>query len=574
MIKPVIKTRKKVSSKNQTTSLHRYPAMSNMWLAFFCLVLAVFLSLWRGQDANWDLLNYHYYNPYAWVNNRATLDIAPAQLQSFHSPFADLPYYYIVRAGLPSWAGCSILALPAATALFFLGLIFKQLAPNAKQPVYLIAAVVLGATGAAGGPLIGTTMSEWHLVALFFAAIWLILRLNLPEFDGAGCKKERRIVFAAIILAGLLGGLAVGLKLTASTYSVGLAVLVFMLPTRFWLRVQCVALLGFGGLVGALIAYGPWGYELWHRFGNPFFPYFNDIFQSPWAESVRFADTRYVSDSAAKLLTTPWIIMRETVGYVSEAPFRDWRIGLGLPAFIWLAWRTRANAYGKIWLALLLTFLTIYICWISFFGYYRYVSMLEALSALAMVGLSANLFESRASNSVTSFMSPRRQSTLAHFVMIFFTALIVGTAKWPSWGKVPHGEMVVSAVVPTLPKGSMVMMSSLAPLAFIAPNFPPEIPVVSVINNFLNPFWGAETMLHRTAAKRLREHQGPLFGLVNRNQTHEIYYMNVPIEEMLAALGLKIDFDDCKPIATKMPEIAPSLCSVRRITVVPPKWPR
>jgi hypothetical protein len=37
------------------------------------------LSLALGQDDNWDLRNYHLYNPFALVNGKIGLDLAPGQ---------------------------------------------------------------------------------------------------------------------------------------------------------------------------------------------------------------------------------------------------------------------------------------------------------------------------------------------------------------------------------------------------------------------------------------------------------------------------------------------------------------
>ena len=35
-------------------------------------------SLTFGRNTNWDLRNYHWYNPYAWLTDRYQIDIAPA----------------------------------------------------------------------------------------------------------------------------------------------------------------------------------------------------------------------------------------------------------------------------------------------------------------------------------------------------------------------------------------------------------------------------------------------------------------------------------------------------------------
>jgi hypothetical protein len=60
------------------------------------------VSLGLGQDASWDLKSYHYYNPWAFLNKRAAIDLAPAGIQSFHNPAADLPFYALVASGLPA----------------------------------------------------------------------------------------------------------------------------------------------------------------------------------------------------------------------------------------------------------------------------------------------------------------------------------------------------------------------------------------------------------------------------------------------------------------------------------------
>src|SRR5690606_8703572 len=53
-------------------------------------VLCALLSLLRGQDANWDLRNYHLHNAWSWLHGRFALDLAPAQLQSYFIPLLDL----------------------------------------------------------------------------------------------------------------------------------------------------------------------------------------------------------------------------------------------------------------------------------------------------------------------------------------------------------------------------------------------------------------------------------------------------------------------------------------------------
>ena len=69
----------------------RAPGMA-MWLV---PVLFGLLSIGLGQDDNWDLRNYHWYNAYALLNGRLDLDMAPGQWQSYFNPLIDVPYYLL-----------------------------------------------------------------------------------------------------------------------------------------------------------------------------------------------------------------------------------------------------------------------------------------------------------------------------------------------------------------------------------------------------------------------------------------------------------------------------------------------
>ena len=79
------------------------------------------------------------------------------------------------------------------------------------------------------------------------------------------------------VLAGLLLGAAVGLKLTNVVYALGAAAAV-LAATRPLTATIC---LGVGGVVGALTTGGAWGLMLWRELGNPIFPLFNAVFRSP-----------------------------------------------------------------------------------------------------------------------------------------------------------------------------------------------------------------------------------------------------------------------------------------------------
>lgn len=71
----------------------RWGVLSNRRIVWLLPMLAAAYSVWIGRDANWDLLNYHYYNVFAWLHGREQLDLAVGQLQTLFNPLLYLPLY-------------------------------------------------------------------------------------------------------------------------------------------------------------------------------------------------------------------------------------------------------------------------------------------------------------------------------------------------------------------------------------------------------------------------------------------------------------------------------------------------
>ncbi len=248
-----------------------------------CVGVAGAVSVWRGQDANWDLQNYHYYNPWAWWNGRIfDRDIVAAQLQTFHNALFDLPFYAMVQMDWPPRVIAFVLAVPAGIAAFFLAkllpLLFADL-PIATRRIAVTVAFALGVTSAMSIATLGTTMNEWPLVALLLPALWLLVRAIVARPAGM-------LALTTLFGAGVLVGLAAGGKLTAATFAVGIcaALLVRNILEPRGLRRGVVEafLFGLGVLAGLAVTFGPWGYTLWTHFESPVFPYFNQWIQSPW----------------------------------------------------------------------------------------------------------------------------------------------------------------------------------------------------------------------------------------------------------------------------------------------------
>ena len=520
------------------------------WFVFLAVLLAIGFSLLSGQDANWDLRNYHYYNPHAWITDRSAIDIAPAQLQSYFSPLADTVYYKLVKADFSSWVIGAILAIPVAISLFFLGMISVQVLPAEAGRFPVLAILVLAATGSSGYPVIGTTMSEWHITALFTSSIWLAIKYDVVQKsnfkDNSLNDKAINPIKIHIIwlICGFLGGAGVGLKLTGGIYAISLALMCLFTSGSFTCRIKYVVFLAFGGLIGFAITFSYWGLEMWSRFGNPLFPLFNNIFKSPMASLYSYADTRFAVKSIWELVSLPYRLMSENF-FVSEMSLRDWRLGLGLPAVTWLAFSPGKNSteQRKLWLPIFVFCISSYLIWAGLWGIYRYAETLEILLSLCIVSCIFKIIPN-----------------WNKIAILLICLIVVDTTKYPEWGRLPHGKPAVLSTIPELPYGSMVVIASLEPISYIVPGLPPEIPVVSLINNFMVPGLG-QIKLQSLATERVLNHDGPLWLLAKKSLTEEKYYDGVPINRMLKELGL-LKSTDCRKIISGLDAGNIELCQM------------
>ncbi len=83
--------------------------IENSVLLAFWMAASGLYAVYLGKDMNYNLLNYHIYNPYAFLQGRIADDVAPAGIQTYLNPLMDVPFYLMVRS------------LPAIMAGFLLG---------------------------------------------------------------------------------------------------------------------------------------------------------------------------------------------------------------------------------------------------------------------------------------------------------------------------------------------------------------------------------------------------------------------------------------------------------------------
>ena len=300
-------------------------------------------------DGSYDFKNYHLYNGFAAFHDRRALDIAPAQLQTGYFHGLDAVYYLLFSSlnRHPTLINL-LLSIPysvAATMLFLIARLFARHAfvwPNLVSA----AAAVFGLTGAATFPTLATTQSELvpGLAILIALARWLVL------------EDERRNTVSSALVTGGLASVSVGLKLTEAPLFVGMAVAIAL---RFATGKRSALLeafaFGLGGLMVFAALDGAWLWGNAKAYGNPIFPYMNNLFHSDLIALGSWTDGRFIPKTALMATFYPayWAFHRSTA--VSELPMRDPRILLGCASALvvvlafagrWLRERTAPSIGG------------------------------------------------------------------------------------------------------------------------------------------------------------------------------------------------------------------------------------
>jgi hypothetical protein len=233
------------------------------------------ISQLLGQDVNWDLRNYHYFDPY-WLLVNHMKDILPAQLQTYYSPFLDVPFYVSVNHLSPRLIAF-LIAVVQGTAFPILYLISRQFTTRRLLALSLAA---LGMCTSEALAELGTILGDTLIAPLLLGAILLGIQ-SVGSEPRLGRAPNHPVGW--VFFAGGLAGVATGLKPSGLPIALGVVVAVLLVTRGTRRRLTAFAATAGGLVVGVLVTYGWWGYELWSRYRNPVLPYFNQFFHSAYA---------------------------------------------------------------------------------------------------------------------------------------------------------------------------------------------------------------------------------------------------------------------------------------------------
>lgn len=462
------------------------------WL-FLCGVVlfwAAFVVV-LGKDTSWDFRNYHWYLPYAFLNDRMGLDVAVAHQATYYNPLLDIPFY-VLATHAPSWFALAVLGGVQGLNIVPLYLIARQALQVGESKLAAGALGLLSVTGALTLSLYGTTYYDNVMSVLILTALAILI--SRRETLTRGSITSAGWIAAG---AGFLVGCAMGLKLPEAPFALGFVAALLVLGGD--LRHQAVRFIGgaIGGLAGFSLFALYWMFHMEQVTGNPLFPYFNEFFRSSLALAAPYRDMRFIPTSFWRAFFFP-VLFSIDWHVADDLGFQDIRVAaayfLSLVAGLLALFnrRSREPLLNVAVMGPVFAFAAVsYLVWLKFFAIYRYILCLEMLAPLliaAAVGL----------------LPMSRRSRLVTIGCIFFAILLVARSDFNE--REPLGDPYIQVALPPIPHPdrTMIVLTGDGPLGFLAPSIPHQIPLLRIDGWMVQPNDG--TRMTREMRARVWNH--------------------------------------------------------------------
>lgn len=494
----------------------------DMSVFLLLVVFGAWLSSFLKHEWSWDFINYHYYNAFAFLNNRLTYDIAPASVNTFFNPLLDLPLWFYIQSFNENanliyalqgiWGGLMLFVFYKIYRLFFK-------LENLVSYVVLTLSLLLTLSGEAVFSQFGASSNE---IPVAFLLLWgLYILFKMIKFPETQTLKK-------FFIAGLIMGLALGLKQTVVVYCIASGLMLMICHQYLNKPFKSIFLFALGGFLGYIILNGWFMWQYWKLYANPFFPFLNGVFHSPYFDDFNYRDTRYLPPLKYFFI---YPILWYFKGYtIREVPFFDFRLTVIyitlIGIFVWLAYKKRVKDFFEKYPldAAFYVFMALgFLIWMAMFSILRYTAVLEVLFIIWFAKMVLWLLERK------SLVLP---SVLISFWLIFLSVSVFenGIPQKKAQQKFLDIEPIV------LPENTLLKLYGF-PTAMVVPEFVKRTKNLRAVSYapYNCVYQKGSDFADRGAFKKIRDnivnaHKGPvvivhinysLFPQTDVRQTHQ-----------------------------------------------------
>ena len=534
-----------------------------------CTVLALIVNYFLGKDMAWDTLSYHIYAGFSAVHDRFAQDYFAAGPQTYFNPYIYAPFYFLITTGLSSLEISSILAIAHSVMLWLTYELAVTVSPSndpRKRLWFGLCAVAFALINPILLQQIGSSFADITTGELVLAG-WLLLAraIRIPST-------------ARVVCAGLLCGIATGLKLTNAIHAIsGFAVLT-MLPLTLRGRIRQGLAYGTALGLGFVIIAASWSYRLVGRFGNPVFPLMNNIFRSPEFTTEPLHHLRFIPATVAEALWRPFAMIDPVTMVHEEMRAPDPRYAVLIilvGVFLYRRlWQHRTTASGQPALdaevgssrtlaAISCGLAVDWAAWLSGSGNSRYFLAMSSVAAVVIVALLFRLFATQ---------PKARNYILAGILGVQGVQLWMGADY--RWNETPWNDHWINVTVPAklASEPNLYLTIGGQTNSFLAPYLAPGAGLINLSGGYTLGAEGAnrariDALLNRFAPNIRVLLRGERLYLDAERRTPN----RVQIDDALRPFSLRVDESDCATIIVRglPPELEFSLAGSQPVVAQP-----
>lgn len=536
-----------------------------------CMVAALLANYFVGKDVAWDTVSYHLYAGFSALHDRFAQDYFAAGATSYFNPYAFVPFYAMVSAGMSPLEISSVLAMVQSfifLLIFELAICVCPSGDRRMQMAYGLCAVGMAFLNPILVQQIGATFADITTAEIVLSG-WLLL-----------AQSVRTPRTSRIACAGLLLGAATALKLTNSAHAIAAFALFVMLPRMLWEKIRYgltyAAALG----LGFAIVSAPWSYRLEQKFGNPLFPLMNGLFRSPEFTTEPLRHYRFIPASFLEVLWRPFAIVDPVPMVQEEMTAPDIRyallVVLGAALFVRWIWKRLArsstpavhaepDASTRVLAALACGLAVDWAIWLSVSGNGRYFLAMSCVAAVVIVGLLFRVFATQ----------PKvRNYVLLAVLGIQIVQLCFGAQLRWNWVPWDRNWLTVEMPQNLATEPNLYLTVGAQSNSFIAPYLAKDSGLINFSGGYaLGPegSTGAriDGLIHRYTPHLRVLWSGAQSQADDQRQGHH----NSQVDGALARFDLRVDASDCATIAVHGLPPQPEITITRSVTVKPIEQP-
>lgn len=345
------------------------------YLAIGIILLLTMLRL-PFPDSSYDTLNYHLFLQNPNLKNNITYNFFPSGIQTYSFPLSD-HLFYIFRI-LLGYRGGTLLNTIILIVIYFQ--VRDFLLDN--QNISIFFHNKLDLLGILAFLIISTEFILANIGIYMVDILPIPFLLEILKW-ATGKKANPKFVLPYI---ALLAGCAVSLKFLMIIYCIPLLFIALLRDFKS-ITIKLFISVCFLGVFPLL----PYLFYNFTQTNNPIFPYFNNIFNSPYFQHNYWQDERWGPKTVIETILWPILIFFQS-DRTSEMLYYSGRLGLGYAScfFLIIEGKMQRNNKG----CYLLIFMISTFLWTLNAGYIRYGLFLEIFSGLLIIECIAILAKS------------------------------------------------------------------------------------------------------------------------------------------------------------------------------------